>query len=133
MLEYAEQNKNQFAKKESVTLESIFIAYGNNKKAALIKSVNALKDTVAKKNFDNLIKKYSDSPSVGTIERGQLMPIIEETVFNLNTGEISHLIEVGSGIYIFKLTKQNPSEISNGATAQTRGAFRWRDATRPAG
>ena len=40
------------------------------------------------------------------------MPIIEETVFNLNIHEISPLVEVESGIYIFKLIGESPSEIA---------------------
>ena len=40
------------------------------------------------------------------------MPIIEKTVFNLKINEISHLVEVESGIYIFKLIGQIPSDIA---------------------
>jgi len=109
---YYEQNKNQFLKEDRIDLESIYIAYGTDKKAALTKAVEAFKDVAAKKDFNDCIKKYSDTPSVGTIERGELLSIIEETVFNLKINETSHLVEVDSGIYIFKLIGQSPSEIS---------------------
>ena len=109
---YYDQNQSQFSREDRVNLESIFIAYGADKKAALSKTIEAFKDVVAKKNFNDCIKQYSDMPSVGNIERGQLLPIIEKAVFNLKMNETSHLIEVDSGIYIFKLIGQNPSEIA---------------------
>ena len=109
---YYEENTSQFSIEDRIDLKSIFIAYGTNKKAALSKAVEIVKDIAARKDFSDLIEKYSDAPSVGTIERGQLMPIIEETVFNLSIHEISHLVEVESGIYIFKLVGESPSEIA---------------------
>ncbi len=109
---YYEENTSQFSREDRIDLESIFIAYSTNKKTALDKAVEVVKGIAAQKNFNDLIEKYSDGPSVGTIERGQLMPIIEETVFNLSIHEISHLVEVESGIYIFKLVGESPSEIA---------------------
>jgi len=110
--QYYDQNQNQFSREDRINLESIFIIYGADKKAALIKVVEAYKDVAAKKNFNDCIKQYSDMPSVGTIERGQLLPVIEEAVFNLKMNEISHLVEVDSGIYIFKLIGESPSDIA---------------------
>ena len=109
---YYDQNQSQFSREDRINLESIFIAYSADKKAALIKTVEAFKDVVAKKDFNDCIKQYSDMPSVGIIERGQLLPVIEETVFNLKMNEISHLVEVESGIYIFKLIGQDPSQVA---------------------
>lgn len=109
---YYEQNKSQFSIEDRVKLESIFIAYGSDKNAALMKAVEAFKGVVAKRDFNDLIENYSDMPSVGIIERGQLLSVIEETVFNLEMDEISHLVEVENGIYIFKLIGQISSQIS---------------------
>ena len=108
---YYEDNKGRFAKKERINLASIFISYDTGKKAALAEAVIAFKNVVTEIDFDDLIEIYSDSPSVGTIERGQLLPVIEEAIFNLNVNEISHLIEVDNGIYIFKLIGKTPSQI----------------------
>jgi peptidyl-prolyl cis-trans isomerase C len=47
------------------------------------------------------------------VERGQLLPLIEETVFNLKPDEISSLVEAGTGIYIFKLIGKSPAKISS--------------------
>jgi len=109
---FYDENQDQFSRGDQINLESIFIAYGNDINSALMKTVEAYKDVLSKKDFNDCIKQYSAMPSVGIIERGQLLPVIEEAVFNLKINEISHLIEVDSGIYIFKLVGQSPSKVA---------------------
>ena len=65
------------------------------------------------KNFLEIAKQYSDSPSIGTIERGQLLPTVEEAVFNLTEDQTSSPMEIETGIYIFKLNRKIPSEIAS--------------------
>jgi parvulin-like peptidyl-prolyl isomerase len=49
------------------------------------------------------VKEYSEAPSVGIIERGQLLPEVEKVVFNLSAHEISPPVEMENGIFVFKL------------------------------
>lgn len=110
--DYYEQNKSQFKNKERINLQSIFIAYGNDKKAALAESVEVFKQAHSNKNFKELIDAHSDTPSVGIIARGQLLPEVEKAVFDLRLDEISPLVEVDNGIYIFKLIGKIDAKIS---------------------
>jgi len=105
--EYYEKNKSQFNEDDRISLESIFIAYGDDKITALTEANKALKQIEEGKDFKEAAQEYSQAPSVGTIERGQLLPVIEEAVFNLELNDVSSLVEVDSGIYIFKLIKTN--------------------------
>ncbi len=110
---YYEENKEQFSRKERVNLESVFVGYGNDKDAASVKAGEALKQIKEGGDFLEIAKKYSEMPSVGSVERGQLLPLIEETVFNLKPDEVSSLVKTDSGIFIFKLTGKTPAKIAD--------------------
>ena len=111
--DYYEKNKEQFGRKELVNLESIFIGSTDDPDAASAKANEALKLIEEGGDFTEISEEYSQMPSVGTVERGQLLPLIEEAVFDLEPDETSSLIETDTGIYIFKLTGKSPAEISS--------------------
>lgn len=111
--EYYEQNVEQFKKPESVELESIFMAYGKDKDAAKGKIADILNLLKNQGNFTDIAKQYSQSPSVGRVAKGQMLPAIENTVFNLAEGEISKPVETDTGIYIFKLVKKYAPETAS--------------------
>jgi len=109
---YYNQNKHDFQLNETVNLKSIYIAYGDNKNAARIQSSQALQEIQDGANFEDVAEKYSQTPSVGVIERGHVLPVIESTVFALSIDDVSPMVEVDTGIYIFKLTGRTPSQIA---------------------
>lgn len=108
--EFYEQNKDSFQKNERVNLESICITFLEDKEAARQRAKAALELIGQGADFLEVAKQYSDTPSVGVVERGQLQPAIEEVVFNLRENEVSPLMEAGTGIYIFMLKGKIPSE-----------------------
>ncbi len=109
--DYYENNKEALGRKERVNLESIFIAYGDNREEALAKAQEALEKIDGGADFKETAQKYSQLPSVGSVEHGQLLPSIEEKIFSLETDQVSSPIETDTGIYIFKLTGRSPAEI----------------------
>lgn len=111
--EYYKKHKDLFGRKERVNLESIFIPFNNDKAAAQAKAKEALTQITEGKDFKEVSKEYSKAPSVGIVERGQLLPLVEDTVFNLEINEVSSPIETDNGIYIFKLIGKTPAEIPN--------------------
>ena len=106
---YYQTNIDQFKKPERVNLDSVFIAYGNDPSAARAKATEAWELLNKGRDFSEIAKAYSQSPSLGTIERGKLLPILEETIFNLKPGEASSPIEIDNGIYIFKVKAKIPA------------------------
>ena len=62
-------------------------------------------------DFQQLVKQYSDAPSVGTIERGQLLPEIEKAVFSLGMEEVSAPLKIDAGIFIFKVVGRSHAQI----------------------
>ena len=110
--EYYEKNKEQFKRAERVQLDSIFIGYQKDKQEAIKKAREALDRLKKEENFTSVAREYSQAPSIGMIERGHILPEVEEVVFKLEKGEISSLVEVENGIYIFKLIEKLPAELS---------------------
>jgi parvulin-like peptidyl-prolyl isomerase len=109
--DYYEKNKETFGRQERVSLESIFIGYQGNKEAAVSKANEALKKIEEGGDFQEIAKTYSEMPSVGAVEHGQLLPRIEEIVFALEVGKVSPLVETDTGVYIFKAAGKTPAEI----------------------
>ena len=110
--EYYHQNLSQFQKGERVNLDSIYIAFGDNKPLTVEKAHEAYQLILGGKDFREVAKQYSQTPALGTIEKGQLMPAIEEKIFNLEPNEVSGVIEVDSGLYIFKSVEKLTPEVT---------------------
>lgn len=111
--DYYQKHMDQFQKKERLNLDSIFISWSKDRDAERKKASEAL-DLIHKgQDFNTVGKKYSTAPSLGTIERGQLMPEIEEKVFQLKEGEISFPVETSLGIYIFKANNRQEAQVAS--------------------
>ncbi len=111
--DFYQQNKDQFMKKEQIQLDSIFIGFEEDKAKTKAKAQEALKKINEGNDFNEVAKEYSQAPSLGIIEEGQLLASIEEVVFKLKDGEVSSLVEVERGIYIFKLVERIPSQLAS--------------------
>ena len=87
-----------------------------NREEARIRAGHILKLARAKgRDFAGLAKKYSDDAKtslnggdLGTFERGQLHPDLEQAAFSLGTGQVSEVTESPRGFHI--LQRQPPVE-----------------------
>ena len=110
--EYYQSHLKEFQKSEQVVLNSIFILKGDNPKEAQNKANQALEQLKANKNFDEVAKEFSKAPPLGKVEKGQLKAEIEQKVFQLQAKEISPVIEVDNGFYIFLMKEKIPPQIT---------------------
>lgn len=110
--EFYEENKKFFNKDSRVNLESIFIAFKKDKPAAEEKAQEAIDFIKQGIDFTETATLYSDTPSIGIVEKGQLIGDIEKVIFKMKPGEVSPVIEVATGLYIFKLIEKMPPEIA---------------------
>ncbi len=110
--EYYNKNIDQFMQKERIEVESIFVPFGEDKNAAK-KDISVARIMIENGTpFDEVAEKYSQASSLGTVERGQLLPEIEKEVFHLKQDEISNIIEVETGFYLFKVTKKYTANLA---------------------
>ncbi|MFT5388001.1 MAG: parvulin-like peptidyl-prolyl isomerase [Lysobacterales bacterium] len=108
--DYYNANKEKFAKKESITLDSIFISASKDSSGA--KAQDALNKIKAGGDFKVIAETYSETPAVGRVEKGQLMSDIEDVIFALDIEEVSQIVTTDTGLYIFKALKKTPGQVA---------------------
>ncbi len=117
--DYYNKNIDNFQKKDRVNVDSIMIRWTENKDASRQKAKEALTRIQKGEDFKKVSKTISIMPSLGTIERGQLLADIEDRIFALKEGEISSPIETSAGIYIIKLNGHTPAEVASLSEVKT--------------
>lgn len=108
--DYYSEHPDDFRKKDRVNLQSIYIAFLDDKQKARQRAQEAWDKVQKGEDFGQVAQQYSDMPSVGVVERGQLLSPIEEIVFNLNDDEVSAPLDTETGIYVFKLVGRISAE-----------------------
>lgn len=106
------QNQAQFQRRERLNLDSIYIAFKDAPDEARARAQTAVAALQAGKSFQEVAGQYSDMPSIGTVERGQLLPEVEKVIFDLNDDEVSSPVETKDGIFIFKLEGRTAPEVA---------------------
>jgi len=113
--EYYQKHKAEFTAKEQVKLRLIMIptraAEGNSaaQKAIAEEILGKLADGAP---FDRMAQMYSEDTTRdaggdwGWIERKTLAPPLEKVAFNLPSGRVSHVIELGPNYYILKVEEK---------------------------
>ena len=111
--DYFKLHRADFQSPEKMSLDSIFISYKDGRDQAQEKADQALAMLTLKQgeNFPEVAKEFSDAPSIGLIERGQLLAPLEKSIFKLQEGEVSSLIETDEGIYIFKAKEKISAKV----------------------
>ena len=121
--EYYDANPKSFGAEEFFRARHIFFRINQNAKPGELRKVLAtamlaLQQAKSGKDFSELAKKYSDDPQaakdggdLGIFKKGDMLPEIEETVINMNAGEISDLVNTPSGFHIIKLEEKAPGKM----------------------
>jgi peptidyl-prolyl cis-trans isomerase SurA len=115
VMDYYKQHRSEFTAKEQVKLRLIMIptraAEGNtaSQKAIAEEILGKLADGAP---FDRMAQMYSEDASRdaggdwGWVERKTLAPPLEKVAFNLPSGRVSHVIELGTNFYILKVEEK---------------------------
>lgn len=117
--QYFQANRNILVKPESVSLSHIMIEVNTQdeeeKEQALNKAKIIHRDLLSGADFADLARKHSNCPSgkntggkLGEIAKGQWLPEVEETAFNMDDDAISEPVETAAGYHIIKKHKTNP-------------------------
>ena len=111
--QYYEAHKDEFNRPEQVDLGEIFLGTDGKSPeeiAAVRTKADDLHNRVAKgDNFDELAKRYSegstakDGGGLGTFERGQLSPQLEDAVFKMQKGQVTDVTQTKTGFEILKV------------------------------
>ena len=108
--DYYKGHFEDFQQPERMDLESIYLPDGPDQQQQIQQITTAVANGEV---FAALAKKYSRGPNIGVIARGELMPVIEQTVFELKPRQVSGPIEVEGGVYIVKVKAILPPHIAS--------------------
>lgn len=112
---YYNEHPDDFLQPEEIKLRSILIRPKDGQSGDAL-ALQAIRD-IAKRlkegcDFEGMAKEYSDGPGaseggiMGYVKRGDLMPQIEDIVFNLKEGETTNIIKSPLGYHIFKVDEK---------------------------
>ena len=112
---YYNDNKDSFMQPEEIKLRGILIK-PKKEKSGEAESLQLMRDLVKRLkegcDFGGLAKEYSEAPDAGEgglmgyVKKGDLMPRIEDIVFNLKEGEITGIIQSPLGYHVFKVDEK---------------------------
>lgn len=108
---YYEDNKDLFAKTGSVHIRQIFFVMPPNASEAQQQQVAgvaqmAVQELQAGTPFPEVAKKYSQGPeardggSLGWMEKGQMIPQLEQIAFGLRKGDVGPPVRTSAGVHI---------------------------------
>jgi peptidyl-prolyl cis-trans isomerase SurA len=111
--QYYEAHKQEFNRPEQVDLGEIFLSTEGKSPeevAAVHTKTEDLRNRVVKgEDFGELAKRHSEGSTakeggeLGTFERGQLSPQLEEAVFKLQKGQVTDVIQTKTGFEVLKV------------------------------
>lgn len=114
--EYYQKNPDKFLQPEKVSLQSAFFAYGEDRRLTeqnARAAYNILKDPAKlaqyPNGFDEVVQKFSGILAPSAFAKGEALPEIEKVVFQLNVNDISPLVALDNGIYIFQVKEKKPA------------------------
>lgn len=110
--EFYQANPDDFKTGDSITLNSLFLPFTENREDAFQKANEALASVQSGEEFDAVARAYSKAPPLGKISRGQLVSSVEEKIFALEKGDISGITEVPTGLYIFKVIDKQAARVA---------------------
>ena len=108
--QYYNEHMEEFKRPDRINLDSIFIKFKDNHDEAKQKAQEVYVKLKNSADFKEVAKEYSDTPSIGVVKKGDLLPQIEESVFKLNIAEFTQPLETENGIFIFKVLGKMPEE-----------------------
>ena len=117
--EYYNSHPDEFAGQERLKVRSITLTKNDEarEKGTLDEMAKAKIEDLYKKvkagaNFEELAKNFSQDSNTQNgglsdwVRRGEMIPVIDDIIFNLPSGQISEIVETPMGYHIFRVEEK---------------------------
>ena len=119
--EYFMKHSNEFSAPEQVRLQNILIRPKECLPDGKAKELAAEKEKKLREggDFAALAKEYSEGPKaaqggdMGYLKKGDILPEIEEVIYELKPGEVSGVIKTSMGYHLFKVMEKTERKCAN--------------------
>jgi len=121
IVSYYESHKEEFREPETVSVQKVFLEFGQSPTEDKKSRVRSLAQKVYEKakqgeDFTQLVEEYSVTKEnegiVGPFPRGRYNPVLTEKAFGLKPGEIGEPFHTKWGYFILKGIKKHPERIT---------------------
>jgi peptidyl-prolyl cis-trans isomerase SurA len=122
--DFYKNRKAELAEEEKVRLRSLTVRKGEEavEKGIVDEKAKAKIESLRQRieqgeDLAKLAQEFSDDPhakqggEIGWVKRGEMLPTIDEIIFNLKAGETSSVLETSAGYHFFKVEEKVVSEI----------------------
>lgn len=104
--EYYEKHKLDFLEPQMRTIETLYFEDKNiTERLAL--------DLKTDTDFRQLAERYKIAYARDAVSKPQLKPEIQEAIFSLKVNEVSTILELNEGTYVFKLLEIQPEKLAS--------------------
>ncbi len=120
---YFEDHPAEFSNQESLKIRSITLKKseearekGLTDERAKNKALELRHRILSGEDFGDLAKQYSEDTNAKSeglsqwVEKGEMIPAIDEIIFNMKIGEISQMIETPMGYHLFRVEKKRAGQ-----------------------
>lgn len=120
---YFEEHPSEFSSRESLKVRSITVKKteetrekGLTDEPAKNRVLDLRRRILSGEDFGDLAKQYSEDTNAKSeglsnwIEKGEMIPAIDEIIFTMKIGEISQMIETPMGYHLFRLEEKKAGQ-----------------------
>lgn len=116
------REKESYRLPERAKVREIIVLIPENPTPAKLDEIRARATDAATRarageDFAKLVAEFSEAPSkerggdLGTVHRGEILPSLDQAVFNVDGGSVAGPIETRFGFHVLKIDERLPSEI----------------------
>jgi parvulin-like peptidyl-prolyl isomerase len=121
--QFYEANPQRYASPPKIRLRHILISKSSSGRAPnddARRRIEMIKRKLDQgEDFAALASRYSEEPTreqggdLGYVQRGQMLPMIEKTAFDLAVGEVSPILVTENGFHLIQVTDRRAAEVTS--------------------
>jgi parvulin-like peptidyl-prolyl isomerase len=114
---YLDKHEGEFRSPDSVDLAHLLLARREDRPDPMQRARSVREEIRKGMTFEKAVAKYSDDDAtreqdgrLGTMQKGDMLPVLEKAAFSLPKGEVSGPVESPAGVHLLKVLDKQPGK-----------------------